>query len=86
MLTPRQASLDRAILAALCAVPADLLLSDATLRADAARGVTPRATTAELDARLIYLDAHRRIAGLQGETSHEWQITTAGRLWLAQNP
>lgn len=86
MSTPREISLDRAILSALAAAPADLLLDDATLRADAARGTQPRASTAELDARLRWLDARRRIAGLAGETGHLWQITDAGRLWLAQNP
>lgn len=85
-LSPRQIKIDRALLAALAAVPADLLLDDETLRADAARMVTPRATTTELDERIGYLDTHRRIAGIEGDTGMSWQITKAGRLWLAQNP
>lgn len=85
-LTSRQISVLRAVLAALNAVPADLPLPEATLRADAARGVTPRATTVELDWAIAYLDTHRRIAGLQDEIATLWQITAAGRLWLAQNP
>jgi hypothetical protein len=86
MLTPRLLAVCRAVLTALAAVPADLLLGEATLRADAARMVTPRATTAELDTALGYLDGKRRIAGLNGETGMQWTINDAGRLWLAQNP
>jgi hypothetical protein len=86
MLTPRQLKIDRAILAALAAVPVDLLLDEETLCADAARMVTPRATTAELDERVRYLDSHRRIAGIPTETGTSWQITASGRLWLQQNP
>jgi hypothetical protein len=86
MRTPRDIDLQRAILTALAAVPADLLLGDETLRADAARLVHPRAAHAELDAGIAYLDGKRRIAGITGETGMIWQITDAGRLWLAQNP
>jgi hypothetical protein len=86
MLTPREISLDRAVLAALSAVPADMLLSDETLRADSARIVRPRGTVVELDARIRYLEEKRRIAGIVGEAGTQWQITDAGRLWLAQNP
>ena len=86
MLTPREVSIDRALLIALMAVPVDLLLSEETLRADAARIVRPRATTAELDERIRYLDGRHRIAGVVGEIGTEWHITAAGRLWLAENP
>ncbi len=85
MRTARQLSTDRAVLLALSAVPADMLLSDETLRADAARIVHPRATAIELDESLSWLDVKRRIAGLAGENGTQWQITDAGRLWLAQN-
>lgn len=86
MRTPRQLSIDRAVLSALAAVPADMLLGEDTLRADAARIARPRATTAELDDSLRHLDEKRRIAGIAGESAMQWQITDAGRLWLAQNP
>ena len=85
MRTPRQTTIDRAVLAALSAVPAEMLLSEDTLRADAARIAQPRATTAELDDSIQYLDTKRRIAGIDGEASMQWQITDAGRLWRAQN-
>lgn len=86
MLNARDVSIDRAILSALAAVPADMLLGEDTLRADAARITLPRATTTELDARLRYLDEKRRIAGIRGEVRMQWQLTDAGRLWLTQNP
>ena len=85
-MTRREQSIDRAILIALNAVPSGMLLGDETLRADAARIVVPRASTAELDARILALDEMRRIAGIQGETGMEREITQAGRLWLMQNP
>ena len=86
MRTSRELSIDRAVLAALAALPADLLLGDETLRADAARIARPRATTAEIDDSLRHLDEKRRIAGLAGEAGMLWQITDAGRLWRVQNP
>ena len=86
MPTLRQIQIARALLAALSAVPADLLLAEEVLRADAARMVTPRPTTAEVDAQIRYLDEKRRIAGIAGESGMSWQITDAGRLWRAQNP
>lgn len=81
--TLRTLQLDLALLTALAAMPADRLLGEATLRADAARQVTPRATTIELDARIRYLDERRRIAGIHGEHERLWQITDLGRLWRA---
>ena len=86
MLTPRQISIDRAILTALAAMPAEMLLLEEVLRADASRMVPVRPTTVEFDERLRYLDGRRRIAGLEGESSMQWQITDAGRLWRALNP
>ncbi len=85
MLTARQLSVTRALLAALAAVPEDFLLREDTLRADAARMIVPRATAIEIDEALLYLEQRDRIAGLVGETGAQWQITAAGRLWLAQN-
>ncbi len=85
MRSPRDIEIERAILTALSNVPADLLLDESTLRADAARAARPRATTVELDAALSFLDQRRRIAGIAGETEMQWQITHVGRLWLAQN-
>lgn len=85
-MTPREISIERAILTALSAVPPGMLLGDETLRADAARIVRPRASTVELDARIRALDEKRRIAGIQGDLGMEYEITQAGRLWLAQNP
>ena len=85
MRTPRQTTIDRAVLAALSAVPADMLLGEETLRADAARVAHPRATTIELDDSIHYLDTKRRLAGIAGESAMQFQITDAGRLWLAQN-
>ena len=87
MLTRREINVCRAVLTALRAMPsADYLLSEDTLYIDAARCVIPGATTTELDTARRYLDAQRRIAGLAGESGMLWQITDAGRLWLAQNP
>lgn len=86
MRSPRDIDLERAILTALNAVPADLLLGEETLRADAARLTRPRATNAELDAALRTLDTRRRIDGIVGENGPQWQINDAGRLWLAKNP
>ena len=85
-LTHRQLSIDRAILAALAAVPASMLLPEDILRPDAGRMVRPQPTMEEMDERLRYLNGQRRIAGLDGETGMQWQITDAGRLWRAQNP
>ena len=86
MLSPREISVSRALLAALAAVPADCQLSEATLHADAARGCHPRATTEELEAGLAYLAVKGRAAHLATETGMLWEITSAGRLWRKQNP
>lgn len=85
MLTARDIEIDRAILTALSAVPADMLLPEEALRSDASRIVRPAATTAELDARIRFLDTRRRIEGIAGEAGRQWQITDAGRLWLTRN-
>lgn len=85
-MTHREVKLMRAVLAALAAVPADLLLVDEVLRADAARMLAPRATVAEMDWAIHAAEKQRRIAGIVGELGPQWQITAAGRLWLAQNP
>jgi len=86
MITPRELAIDRAILTALAAVPADMLLGDATLQADAARMVQPRPSVGEIIMRVRALDARLRIQGIAGETEMEWQITPQGRLWLSRNP
>jgi hypothetical protein len=86
MRTARQTNIRRAVLSALDAVPGGYLLPDDMLRADAARLVTPRPTTAELDAELAAADAARLILGVPGEEATKWKLTDAGRAWLAEHP
>ena len=86
MRTARQTKVRRAVLKALECVPADFLLPEDTLRADARRLVLPAPTTAELDYEIAVADAQRLITGVQAEDSTKWKLSDGGRAWLAENP
>jgi hypothetical protein len=85
MRTARETAIRRALLQALRAVPAGYLLPDDILRADAGRMVAPAATTAELDGEIRDADKARLIVGIPGEDDIRWQVTDAGRAWLAMH-
>ena len=86
MRTPRQISVHRAVLQALANVPVGYLLTETMLKADASRQVLPRPTSSEIDAEIRHADVISRIQGIDTEEGIKWQITDAGRLWLANNP
>ena len=77
--------LRRGLLQALAAIPPGYLLPEDTLRADAARVVIPRPTTAALDQELAALDSQRLIIGVDTEEGRKWRIADAGRAWLAEH-
>lgn len=80
MRTERQSYIDRLILKALVAC-GDYPLPETALRDQLGLRVVPPARAQEIDDSLRYLESHRRIDGLEGETCMIWQITESGRLW-----
>ena len=85
MRTKQQIRSDRAILKNLRCVPAGYLLPEDVLRSDAPRFADPALAQTEIDDSLLYLAAQKRIASIATETGIKYQLTDAGRLWLAEN-
>lgn len=87
MRTVRQTRIRRALLQALANIPAEYTLRDDLLRGEAARLVpAPAPTTVELDAEIHACDIARLCVSVPGEEAVQYQITDAGKLWLAKNP
>jgi hypothetical protein len=84
-MTKRQAKVTRAILDTLATVPEGYLLPDESLRADAARMMTPPPTTAELDEAIRSADRARLITGITTDTGTRWKASAVGHAWLAEN-
>jgi hypothetical protein len=82
--TERQHQIDRAIVRTLLQC-GDLLVLDAVIFDAARMGVAPPPTQAELDESMEWLDAQRRIFGLQTEIGPKHKLTEAGRAWAAEN-
>ena len=87
MRTARQNNIRRALLKALSVIPEGFTLRDDLLRGEAARLIpAPAPTTAEMDAEIHLCDIGRFFTALPDDEGTQYQITTAGRIWLAQHP
>jgi hypothetical protein len=67
-------------------VPANYLLRQDTLIADAQRLVAPRPAANEIEAEIEAANADQLIRGREGEDAMRWKLTDAGHLWLEENP
>lgn len=86
MRTPRQTKLRRAVLSALACVPANYLMSEPTVLADAARLAAPRPSVDELKTELAACNTDGLVYGRPGEDAMKWKLTEAGHAWIDENP
>jgi hypothetical protein len=87
MRTTRQNQVDRAV-AEVLSLTGGRLLPQSVLIADAARLVTPRASTAEVINSIQYHDTHQPVShliGVMGETEQKWRLSAEGIAWHAEN-
>ncbi len=85
MRTERQHRIDRAV-ARVLSNCGDFLQPQETLVDEVGLLIrAPRATAAEVENSIRFMEAGGRIVGVTTETTTKWQITDSGRAWWAQN-
>lgn len=82
---PRQLKIRRGLLQALAAIPPGYLLPEAVLMADTRRVVLPYPMVSEFEEALNACDIARLIVGIDSDEGRKWQISDAGRAWLAEH-
>jgi hypothetical protein len=81
MRTASQHRIDRAVAHALYNCGDYLLPHAALIRQIGLIVVTPRATLAEIEESIRYMESERRILGVSDEVAVQWKLTAMGRAW-----